>query len=104
MEQMKEKFAKLLLGEDMSGGGKGVSSALALSNAITNLAGIFHIPDFPILIGYCISKHTASIEICFTELLSDESVPNSFIVVLLISLERMLIHCLVRQGFLLLLE
>ncbi|KAK6153651.1 hypothetical protein DH2020_013290 [Rehmannia glutinosa] len=33
-----EKFAKLLLGEDMSGGGKGVSSALALSNAITNLA------------------------------------------------------------------
>ncbi|CAN0858640.1 Rop guanine nucleotide exchange factor 12 [Linum grandiflorum] len=38
MEQMKEKFAKLLLGEDMSGGGKGVSSALALSNAITNLA------------------------------------------------------------------
>ncbi|KAK8957490.1 Rho guanine nucleotide exchange factor 8 [Platanthera zijinensis] len=35
---MKERFAKLLLGEDMSGGGKGVSSALALSNAITNLA------------------------------------------------------------------
>lgn len=40
MEQMKERFAKLLLGEDMSGGGKGVSSALALSNAITNLAGM----------------------------------------------------------------
>lgn len=39
IEQLKEKFAKLLLGEDMSGGGKGVSSALALSNAITNLAG-----------------------------------------------------------------
>ncbi|GMQ06514.1 hypothetical protein CsSME_00051069 [Camellia sinensis var. sinensis] len=38
MEFMKERFAKLLLGEDMSGGGKGVSSALALSNAITNLA------------------------------------------------------------------
>ncbi|GAB2269401.1 Rop guanine nucleotide exchange factor 12 [Dionaea muscipula] len=38
VELMKEKFAKLLLGEDMSGGGKGVSSALALSNAITNLA------------------------------------------------------------------
>ena len=35
---MKERFAKLLLGEDMSGGGKGVSSALALSNALTNLA------------------------------------------------------------------
>jgi len=36
---VKEKFSKLLLGEDMSGTGKGVSSALALSNAITNLAG-----------------------------------------------------------------
>lgn len=35
---MKEKFSKLLLGEDMSGGGKGVSSALAISNAITNLS------------------------------------------------------------------
>lgn len=45
MELMKEKFAKLLLGEDMSGGGKGVSSALALSNAITNLAGIAITPD-----------------------------------------------------------
>ncbi|GAA0166005.1 guanyl-nucleotide exchange factor [Lithospermum erythrorhizon] len=38
MEIMKERFAKLLLGEDMSGRGEGVSSALALSNAITNLA------------------------------------------------------------------
>ncbi|GER41230.1 Rop guanine nucleotide exchange factor 12 [Striga asiatica] len=38
MELMKERFSKLLLGEDMSGGGKGVSSALALSNAITNMA------------------------------------------------------------------
>ncbi|CAA6672886.1 unnamed protein product [Spirodela intermedia] len=38
VEMMKERFSKLLLGEDMSGGGKGVSSALALSNAITNLA------------------------------------------------------------------
>ncbi|KAK9706001.1 hypothetical protein RND81_07G098200 [Saponaria officinalis] len=38
IDLMKEKFAKLLLGEDMSGGGKGVSSALALSNAVTNLA------------------------------------------------------------------
>ncbi|CAM8986284.1 unnamed protein product [Rhodiola kirilowii] len=37
-ELIKERFAKLLLGEDMSGTGKGVSSALALSNAITNLA------------------------------------------------------------------
>ncbi|WOL17054.1 rho guanine nucleotide exchange factor 8-like [Canna indica] len=38
MDLMKERFSKLLLGEDMSGGGIGVSSALALSNAITNLA------------------------------------------------------------------
>lgn len=37
MELMKERFAKLLLGEDMSGSGKGVCSALAVSNAITNL-------------------------------------------------------------------
>eukprot|EP00262_Sarcandra_glabra_P007936 TRINITY_DN21073_c0_g1_i1.p1 TRINITY_DN21073_c0_g1~~TRINITY_DN21073_c0_g1_i1.p1 ORF type:complete len:546 (-),score=95.93 TRINITY_DN21073_c0_g1_i1:328-1965(-) len=38
VETMKEKFAKLLLGEDVSGGCKGLSTALALSNAITNLA------------------------------------------------------------------
>lgn len=37
---MKERFAKLLLGEDMSGGGKGVCTALAISNAITNLSGL----------------------------------------------------------------
>jgi hypothetical protein len=36
---MKEKFAKLLLGEDMSGGVKGVCTAMAISNAITNLSG-----------------------------------------------------------------
>lgn len=46
MQMMKEKFAKLLLGEDMSGGGKGVSSAMALSNAITNLAGTSSVPSF----------------------------------------------------------
>lgn len=40
-ELMKERFAKLLLGEDMSGGRKGVCTALAISNAITNLAGIY---------------------------------------------------------------
>lgn len=39
VELMKERFAKLLLGEDMSGGGKGVCTALAISNAITNLSG-----------------------------------------------------------------
>ncbi|KAK3006455.1 hypothetical protein RJ639_015693 [Escallonia herrerae] len=38
METMKEKFAKLLLGEDIEGGRRGTSTALALSNAITNLA------------------------------------------------------------------
>ncbi|KAK1435961.1 hypothetical protein QVD17_01734 [Tagetes erecta] len=38
LEAMKEKFAKLLLGEDTTGGSKGHSSALALSNSITKLA------------------------------------------------------------------
>lgn len=38
VDMMRERFAKLLLGEDMSGGSKGVSTALALSNAITNLS------------------------------------------------------------------
>ncbi|KAM7490809.1 hypothetical protein LguiA_033730 [Lonicera macranthoides] len=38
VETMKERFAKLLLGEDITGGRKGVSAALALSNAITSLA------------------------------------------------------------------
>ncbi|GFP86344.1 rop guanine nucleotide exchange factor 7 [Phtheirospermum japonicum] len=37
LEMMKERFSKLLLGEDMSGSGKGVCTALTLSNAITNL-------------------------------------------------------------------
>lgn len=41
VDMMKERFAKLLLGEDMSGSGKGVSTALAISNAITNLCGMF---------------------------------------------------------------
>jgi hypothetical protein len=40
IENMKEKFAKLLLGDDSSGGARGVCTALALSNAITNLSGI----------------------------------------------------------------
>jgi hypothetical protein len=39
IEMMKERFSKLLLGEDMSGSGNGVSTALAISNAITNLCG-----------------------------------------------------------------
>jgi hypothetical protein len=43
VETMKEKFAKLLLGEDITGGCSGLSTALALSNAITNLAGIMNL-------------------------------------------------------------
>ncbi|GJZ81341.1 Rop guanine nucleotide exchange factor 3-like protein [Tanacetum coccineum] len=34
---MKERFSKLLLGEDMSGSGKGVSTIVTVSNAIINL-------------------------------------------------------------------
>ncbi|MCO5572206.1 hypothetical protein L7F22_025958 [Adiantum nelumboides] len=42
LDVMKERFTKLLLGEDMSGGARGVCTALAISNAITNLsASIF---------------------------------------------------------------
>ncbi|XP_027352591.1 rop guanine nucleotide exchange factor 3-like [Abrus precatorius] len=37
LDMMKERFAKLLLGEDMSGSGKGVCTAVTISNAITNL-------------------------------------------------------------------
>ncbi|XP_041025890.1 rop guanine nucleotide exchange factor 7-like isoform X1 [Juglans microcarpa x Juglans regia] len=37
IEMMKERFSKLLLGEDMSGCGNGVCKALSISNAITNL-------------------------------------------------------------------
>lgn len=39
LELIREKFSKLLLGEDMSGSGKGVCTAVAISNAITNLYG-----------------------------------------------------------------
>ncbi|KAL5211804.1 hypothetical protein ABZP36_022651 [Zizania latifolia] len=38
IETMREKFGKLLLGDDASGGARGVCSALALSNAISNLS------------------------------------------------------------------
>ncbi|XAR50888.1 hypothetical protein NMG60_11005343 [Bertholletia excelsa] len=37
IEMIKQRFSKLLLGEDMSGSGNGVCPALAISNAITNL-------------------------------------------------------------------
>lgn len=43
IEMMKERFSKLLLGEDMSGCGNGVCTALAISNAITNLCGMFFV-------------------------------------------------------------
>lgn len=47
VETMREKFAKLLLGEDVTGGSKGLTTALALSNAITNLAGMGKMCTFP---------------------------------------------------------
>ncbi|GJT97501.1 Rop guanine nucleotide exchange factor 3-like protein, partial [Tanacetum coccineum] len=37
IEMMKDRFSKLLLGENMSGSGKGVSTTVTVSNAITNL-------------------------------------------------------------------
>jgi len=40
IEAMKERFSKLLLGEDVTGGSKGLITALALSNGITNLSGL----------------------------------------------------------------
>jgi hypothetical protein len=51
MELMKEKYTKLLLGEDMSGGGKGVCTAVAISNAITNLYGTRTRTEFSVKIG-----------------------------------------------------
>lgn len=45
LELMKERFAKLLLGEDMSGSGKGVCTAVTISNAITNLYGNFFLSE-----------------------------------------------------------
>ena len=40
LEMMKERFSKLLLGEDMSGSGKGVCTAVTISNSVTNLYGM----------------------------------------------------------------
>eukprot|EP00256_Glycine_max_P023488 XP_003545426.2 rop guanine nucleotide exchange factor 2 [Glycine max] len=37
LDMMRERFSKLLLGEDMSGVGKGVCTAVTISNSITNL-------------------------------------------------------------------
>ena len=70
LETMKERFSKLLLGEDMSGSGKGVCTAVSISNAITNLYGIsiafsprdFH---FHVLVnfGFSLISH-ASYTVC----------------------------------------
>lgn len=38
VQLMKDRFSKLLLGDDMTGRGNGVCTALAISNAITNLS------------------------------------------------------------------
>ena len=61
MDLMKEKFAKLLLGEDMSGSGKGVPSALALSNAVTNLAGD-DLLEYVVLVSCCRDRETCSLQ------------------------------------------
>jgi hypothetical protein len=50
------------LGEDMSGGGKGVCTALAISNAITNLSGWSH--RFSIYIRYVIFVRDVFIFMC----------------------------------------
>lgn len=54
VEMMKERFSKLLLGEDMSGSGNGVCTALAISNAITNLCGMLPIgTSYQLLLHWC---------------------------------------------------
>lgn len=54
---MKERFAKLLLGEDMSGCGNGVPTALAISNAITNLCGMKQFQCSCIFFLVCFLNH-----------------------------------------------
>lgn len=58
IEMMKERFSKLLLGEDMSGCGKGACTALAISNAITNLCGKHFIASHFYLCSTFDSKRT----------------------------------------------
>lgn len=55
---MKERFAKLLLGKDMAGCGKGVCTALAISNAITNLCGNFY------MLGFGFNSILGVLELC----------------------------------------
>jgi hypothetical protein len=61
---MRERFSKLLLGEDMSGGGKGVSSAAAISNAITNLYGTYARTHFLVRITKSVAEDADTIS-CF---------------------------------------
>ncbi|KAH0849277.1 hypothetical protein HID58_091415 [Brassica napus] len=52
VEAMKEKFSKLLLGGDLTGGRKGVQTALALSNAISHLATNYGIITSLLTVGF----------------------------------------------------
>lgn len=56
MELMNERFSKFLMGDAVFGRGKGVSSALALSNSITNMSGIYTGIQCPHM--YKIIKHS----------------------------------------------
>lgn len=51
IELIKERFSKLLLGEDMSGCGNGVCTSLAISNAITNLCGMVDRPTLFLVVA-----------------------------------------------------
>ena len=57
VDAMKEKFAKLLLGGDVTGGSKGLNTALALSTAITSLAGWLYVHFFTLSFGFIDKKY-----------------------------------------------
>ena len=65
MDMMKERFSKLLLGEDMSGSGKGVCTALAISNAITNLCGMLFLSNFSVLLNFPMVNISINSSSCF---------------------------------------
>ncbi|MED6125979.1 hypothetical protein PIB30_073828 [Stylosanthes scabra] len=58
VEMMKERFAKLLLGEDISGRGNEAPTTLAISNVITNLCVYDHLFKFSqsilSIMGFCV--------------------------------------------------
>ena len=60
IEMMKERFSKLLLGEDMSGCGNGVCTALAISNAITNLCGMLCL-CLCLCLTHCLNCYASSV-------------------------------------------